>query len=164
MTDHWPGESWRAAIVALRSFEADGLPTLVTIATNHARPLEVRRLSMQAVASLHTVETYESWVVPAILPCLKEEGMEQATVVALGSLRIPPEFALPVLTNAVVSKRAEVRVWAVVALGRYGSQATPAVPVLLHAVHDPDPRVQQEATDTLKAIAPEVLTNGVKNF
>jgi len=166
MTDRWPGESARGALDALRVLDAepDALSALVAIATNRSKPAGIRQLAMYAVATLHFVEKYESWVVPAVLPCLDEEPMAESTVRALASFKIPPDIGVPVLTKAAASKSAEVRVWAVVALGRYGSQATPAIPALLHAIHDSDPRVQQEAVDALKAIAPEVLTNGVKGL
>jgi HEAT repeat protein len=166
MTDRWPRVSSVYAISAIRGCDAqpDALSALIAIATDHSRPLEARRTALQAIVNVHSVEKYESWVVPAILPCVQEQEMAESAVRALASFKISPDVGVPVMTTATVAKSAEVRVWAVVALGRYGTNATPAIPALLHAVHDSDPRVQQEATDALKAIAPEALTNTLKNL
>ena len=84
--------------------------------------------------------------------------MAESTVRALASFKISPDVGVPVMRNAAGSTNAEVRVWAVVSLGRYGKAASAAIPELVRARNDNDPRVKQEAGDALKAIEPEVLT------
>jgi HEAT repeat protein len=157
MTERWPGQSSRFAIIAIRGCDAqpEALLALIFIATNRSKALPIRQFAMNAVASLHYVENYESWVVPAILPYLEEENMARSTITALGSFRMPPEIGVPVMRKAAGSTSAEVRVWAIVSLGRYGKEASPAIPELLRALNDYDLRVQQEAADALKVVAPE---------
>jgi hypothetical protein len=160
MTERWPRESAVYAVSAIRGCNAqpDALSALIAITVNRTKPLALRQNAMEAVASLHLVENYENWVVPAILPCVQEDEMAESTVHALASFKISPDVGVPVMRNAVGSKNAVVRVWAVVSLGRYGKAASAAIPELLRAVNDSDPRVKQEAVDALKVVAPEGLT------
>jgi hypothetical protein len=166
ITDRCPGQSAIYAIQAIKGCDAqpEALSALIGIATNHSKPSVIRQIAMQAIAGLHYVEKYETWVVPAILPCLDEEYMGHSTVIALGSFKISPDIGVPVMKTATGSNNADVRVWAVVSLGRYGKAASPAIPELLRALNDHDLRVQQEAADALKVVAPEMLPEGAKNF
>jgi hypothetical protein len=166
MTDHWPRSSSINAVWAIAGCNAqpDVLSALLAIATNRSKTLDIRRTTMHAISTLHSVEKYESWVVPAIFPCLAEQNMANSTIIALGSFRISPDVGVPVIRTAAGSTNAEVRVWAVVSLGRYGRNASAAIPELLRALNDNDPRVQLEARDALQVVAPEVLTNAPKKF
>jgi hypothetical protein len=50
------------------------------------------------------------------------------------------------------------------ALGRLGEAAQPAVPALKEALDYRAIALQEAALDALEKIAPEVLTNGVRDF
>jgi PBS lyase HEAT-like repeat len=166
MTERWPRESSIYAIGAIAGCDAqpDALSALISIATNRFKPLGLRQNAMQAIASLNSVKKYESWVVPAVFPCLAEEKMVAPAIIALRSFRISPDVGVPVMKKAAGSQNVEVRVWAIFSLGRYGSKASPAIPELLQALNDYELRVQQEARDALNLVAPEALTNGVQQF
>jgi hypothetical protein len=166
MVERWPAHSSIYAVEALKGCEAqpDALSALLGIATNRSKPLITRQVAMQTLANLQSVEKYENWVVPAILPCLDEPNMALPTFIPLGSFKIPPDIGVPIMRKAVASGSADVRVLAVVSLGKYGKDASPAIPELLGALLDRDERVQKEAADALKLVAPEVLPAAPKNF
>lgn len=166
MIERWPAPSSIYAFAALKGLEAqpDALSALLGMATNRFKPLAPRQVAMQTIASLQSVEKYEIWVVPAILPCLAEGNMAESTARALARFRIPPDIGVPVMRKAVVSGSVEVRVWAIVSLGKYGKDASPAIPELLRALLDRDERIHQEAADALKLVAPEVLPDAPKNL
>jgi hypothetical protein len=77
---------------------------------------------------------------------------------------IRPPFLIPALANCLHHTNNDVRVEAAKALGRLGEAARPAVPALKEALDVPVIAVQEAAIDALEKIAPEVLTNGVKEF
>lgn len=110
--------------------------------------------------------TNEASIVQAILPYLSEEGMAEPTARALGAMAIAPDICVPALRKATDSRSPEVRVWAVVALGRFGHDASSATPELARALVDSDARVRREAMDALEKIAPDTggVTNGTKGL
>ena len=73
-------------------------------------------------------------------------------------------FLIPALTYCLRYTNNDVRVEAAKALGRLGEAARPAVPALKEALDVRVIAVQEAALDALEKIAPEVLTNGVKDF
>jgi hypothetical protein len=73
-------------------------------------------------------------------------------------------FLIPALTNCLHHTNSDVRVEAADALRSLGDKARPAVPALKEALDDRVIAVQEAAINALEKIAPEVLTNGVKDF
>jgi HEAT repeat protein len=73
-------------------------------------------------------------------------------------------FLIPALNNCLHHTNSDVRVEAAGALGSLGDKARPAVPALREALDDRVIAVQEAAIIALEKIAPEVLTNGVKEF
>jgi hypothetical protein len=71
---------------------------------------------------------------------------------------------IPALTNCLQHTNNDVRVEAAKALGRIGAEARQAVPALREALEVRVVAVQEAAINALERIAPEVLTNGVKDF
>jgi len=166
ISERWPAPCPFFAVHALKGLEAqpEELCALVGMATNRSKPVVPRQMAMGIIGTLHNVEKYESWVVPAILPCIDEGNMANSTIIALGSLKIPPDIGVPVMRKAARSGSAEVRVWAVVSLERYGKLASPAIPELLGALLDHDEGVHREAAEALKLVEPEVLPDAPKNL
>ncbi len=165
--DNYPKMSWAQALVALRGLGADAFPPLYVVATNRAKPLQIRREAMSSIGMLNSLgaSTNEASVVQAILPYLSEEEMAEPTARALGAMPMLPDVCVPALRKATDSKSPEVRVWAVVALGRFGRDAQQAIPELTRAIVDTDARVRQEAMDALEKIRPETgVTNGTKGL
>lgn len=73
-------------------------------------------------------------------------------------------FFIPALTNCLHHPNNDVRVEAAKALGRLGEAARPAVPALKEALDVRVIAVQEAALNALEKIAPDVLSNGVKDF
>jgi len=80
--------------------------------------------------------------------------------------------ALPQIAKMLTNDTATVRYCGVHALNSFGSLAhefpgldiTRAVPSLVQTLKDPDIRIRNEATNTLQKIAPDALTNRVRDF
>jgi hypothetical protein len=163
--DNYPKISWMLALVTLHNLGLEALPPLYGVATNRAKPLQVRREAMSSLGMLRGLRTNEQWIVAAIIPYLSEDDMAESTARGLGGMSMAPEIAVPALRKAASAKNPEVRVWAVVALGRFHSEASSAIPELTGALVDSDPRVRQEAMNALESIKQSTaVTNGVKNF
>jgi hypothetical protein len=75
----------------------------------------------------------------------------------------PPNIA-PALINCLHHTNSAVRAEAAHALGLIGERALPAVPALKEALDVRVIALQEAALNALEKIAPEVLTNGVKDF
>lgn len=75
-----------------------------------------------------------------------------------------PRDTIPYLTNCLRNTNNDVRAEAAHALGLIGEPARPAVPALREALNDRVIDVRQAAKRALEIIAPEVMTNGVKEF
>jgi hypothetical protein len=73
-------------------------------------------------------------------------------------------FLIPALTNCLHHPNYDVRVEAAKALGRLGPAARGAAPALKDALDVRAAAVQEAAIDALEKIAPEVLTNSLKDF
>lgn len=73
-------------------------------------------------------------------------------------------FLIPALTSCLHHTDSDVRVEAAKALGSLHDKARPAVPALKEALDDRVVAVQEAALDAFEKIAPEVLTNGAKDF
>jgi HEAT repeat protein len=70
------------------------------------------------------------------------------------------------LTTLVVSQNTSerLRLASTMALGLIGKPAHAAIPALVRTLNDDDQLVQSAATNALRNISPEVLTNAPKNF
>jgi HEAT repeats len=75
-----------------------------------------------------------------------------------------PQNIIPALTNCLRHANSDVRAEAAHALGLIGERALPTLPALREALDDRVIAVQEAAVEALEKIAPEVLTNGVKDF
>jgi hypothetical protein len=110
--------------------------------------------------------------IPAILMVDRETSAIMKTNIYYGHYAIGPEalpelrshFLASALTNCMHHTNLVIRLEAINALGRLGQAARPAVPALKEALDVPVVAVQEAAVEALEKIAPEVLTNGVKEF
>lgn len=101
--------------------------------------------------------------IPVLVSCLTDtnEFIGSLAAGAMGSFLIEPEKCIPALTKAAGSANPRVRREAIRGLEQFGPRATPAVNAIAAALHDSDRGVRYCATNALKKIAPNVLTNGV---
>ena len=76
---------------------------------------------------------------------------------AVLNLRFIGEEGVPALMGCLRDSRASVHIAAAYHLGELGKRARPATEELLATLRDPDPRVREIATNTVRRIAPEVL-------
>ena len=79
-------------------------------------------------------------------------------ILALGRIHQEPELVVPRLTNCISEtlrdQDVRVRAFCAEALGQYGTNATPAVPLLAKLLEDQNPNVRRDATNALQRIAP----------
>lgn len=72
------------------------------------------------------------------------------------------QFAVvPILATNLQDARQEIRLNALRALRGYGPNAATTVPNILKVLAEPDPVLRSAATNALRAIAPEALTNAL---
>lgn len=102
--------------------------------------------------------------VPALVEFLNNDKADrQRAIEALGSFGPSAKEAVPSLLQWATNADANVRGSAFAALGEIHAQTDRVVPVLINALHDPDPTVRRYATNALKQIDPEAAAKaGVK--
>jgi hypothetical protein len=69
------------------------------------------------------------------------------------------EATLSIFVEALSSATPNVRAWLIEMISSYDTAAAPAVPSVVPLLTDADPAVRKEATNFLRMIAPEALTN-----
>jgi hypothetical protein len=110
-------------------------------------------------------DTNLSPFVPLLAKCATDDFLiAHNALETLGKLRLEPMVAVPVLTNALGSRRYFMRLRAAEAIGQFGEEGHLAVPALKASLNDPESVVREAVTNALRAVAPEVLTNGVREF
>lgn len=97
--------------------------------------------------------------VPVLLQIAQNRNDEARVraITALGQLRLQPEIVVPFITRQVSITNG--RFFAIWTLQAFGEQARSAIPTLKLALNDSDATVRFGATNALKSIAPQVLTN-----
>jgi hypothetical protein len=148
---------------ALANFGPDGLPPLIAGLANQWP-------YMQSLCLVHIARTGSNATpaLPALVKCLddKDPEIRSLTARALGTLQLEPALVVPALTNALSSaiKRhlaympPEPKVIAD-ALGNFEKEAVAAVPALQQMLGDTNAGVRWSATNALRRIASEALTN-----
>ena len=82
---------------------------------------------------------------------------------ALGHLHAEPGLAVPALMNDFPGNDPELRVWILMAIGPFETNARAAVPMVLEALSDNDQEVRDQAAWALKRIDPAAAAKaGVK--
>lgn len=150
------------AVQALSYIGSDAFaPLLAQLADPNPR---LRSYTVTAIGHMSGMGTNAAAAIPLLVKYTRDKdptvGMHAA--LALGNLHLEPEKVVPELTLCLHStNHPEVRQGALWGLKGYCTNAKTAVPLIIQSFTDPDASIRQKATNALKAIAPELLTNSV---
>jgi hypothetical protein len=146
---------------ALAYIGKEGFPPLMAALTNAGG--SNRLVAVNCIGKVRGAGTNASPAVPVLIQLVTgpDYRMASLAVTALGELALEADIAVPALTNVVGTSDNRLRYRAVLALGDFGQRARPAVPTLAGALEDSDSLVRVAATNALRKIAPELLTNAV---
>src|SRR2546430_5386123 len=135
---------------------APALPELLAGLTN-------RHFRVGTAAALAIVDlgTNASSAVPIFLRHLEHPNhfYRERAADALGKLHIEPETVVPALIRLLEDNSKAARYFAISGLENFQARARPAVPAITVILTDPDEGLREAATNALRQIAPEVLTN-----
>lgn len=147
------------ALSALAHLGEDAIPPIMRVLTN-ANHFQHRRASW-VVNKMDYLGESAAPLIPVLIEHTKSpnSGIAEDAIQALGNLLLLPEISVPALTNSLTHSDRNIRAWAVRSLREFESSARPAIPALIVARSDPDYLVRDLATDALRAIAPDVVTN-----
>jgi HEAT repeat protein len=149
-----PEVGWRASS-ALAAIGVPSVPVLTAALTNGSATAR-----MSALWGLSFIGTNGRPAQPIVLSCLSDtntvDGLSIRTIAltALSAMCLEPRTVVPVFTNFVDDPDFQVRVAAILYIGRFASEARFAAPSVERALADPDPRVSQAAAKALRAIDP----------
>jgi hypothetical protein len=147
-------ETWDIATMALQEIGEAGIPDLTAVLTNRANPSRVRVGAARVLGDFGT----NSSAVVLLANCLGENPLvAEEAAAALGKLHLEPAIAVPALVKAAENGPIAIREQAISSLGRFGTNARPAVDVLTNFFTDPEPLIRETTTNTLEVIAPETL-------
>lgn len=158
------------AIAFLSDIGPDGIPELLRVI---ARGKGERRLrAMDFIKLVPDLGTNGPAVAKVLLNCMGDSDQDIAGCAAdlLGVMSLEPKIAVPALVERLQDERVSVRYRASRALENLAvknvavADLRDAVPALVTAREDPDFTIRDSVTRVLQKIAPEVLTNGVKDF
>ncbi len=147
---------------ALANIGADALPHLIALLedTNAAN----RLYAAFYIGALSQLRTNAAAAVPALLNCLRDGDpkVQWTAAAALGEVGLQAEVVVPALQGAYeASADAMLRRRCIGALGGFGQRARDAEACLVAALSDPEAGVRRAAVNSLRQVAPEVLTNAV---
>jgi RNA polymerase sigma factor (sigma-70 family) len=141
---------------ALGSTATPAAPTLIQLLTN-APP----GTGFPLVRALAAIGPDAKDSVPALLPRLHDPNLfiRLATLEALQNIHEQPDLVLPALIENLnvpkgKSRDQDVTFLTLMALGRFGPQASIAVPAITPFLSDPDASLREQATNALKQINP----------
>jgi len=126
-----------------------------------------RVFAIMAIPEIQGLGTNGPAVAAALLTCLKQpddDGVASAAAGSLGKLALEPNLVIPALAALAHDNRRDVRLSVIHALGNFGTNTRVVLPYLVAALQDSDGLVRSSATNALLTIAPEVLTNRLKEF
>jgi HEAT repeat protein len=151
------GEVPIRAVYALAYMRRPGaLPPLVAVITNLQSPVR-----QYAVDAMQYMGSNAQPAVPLLVECLKDkdEMVAKDAAWSLGELQLEPDIVVPALISNANLSRPILCSFAIFALGEFGTNARPAVPLLLEALSSQDASVRSAATNALEGIAPRLLIN-----
>lgn len=156
-----PGDEERAshATRALYEMGPQVIPALLQIVLNTNAPDRYAAMLPLGFLGTNSVEVF-----PVLIRLLDDPADEVCSGAAemLGRIRLQPDLCVPALIHCLSSNpNPMARAAAAQSLGRFGSDALPAVSSLRAALSNENNYVQRQAKETLFEIAPEVLTNGI---
>ena len=110
--------------------------------------------STLAASALGQIGPAAKQAIPSLLRGARNDGYR---IEALGRIHQEPELVVPALTNCLSEAlpfEEFTRIRCAEALGQYGTNATPAVPLLTKVLGDPNPFVRSAASNALQQISP----------
>jgi len=153
------------SIFLLRDCGSDAIPALLRVIA--VRGDNYRVFAIMAIPEIQGLGTNGPAVAAALLTCLKQpddDGVTSAAAGSLGKLALEPNLVIPALAALAHDNRRDVRLSVIHALGNFGTNTRVVLPYLVAALQDSDGLVRSSATNALLTIAPEVLTNRLKEF
>ena len=178
-------EFYTKPLNALSHMGARGFPPVLAVLENPQH--HARATAAGIIGDTAEWGTNRLLAVPALVSCLRSDNYFLAALAENALAKITKEPALPLpelakslgtlattniddtiagLTGLVISQKTpeRLRIGATMALGLIGKPAHDAIPALVRTLNDDDQLVQSAATNALRNIAPELLTNRVKDF
>jgi HEAT repeat protein len=148
---------------ALAHLGEKAFPTLLTALTN--APINVRAdVAGEIGTFLHYGGSYgtnTALAASGLIPCLKESNLRLVllAISAVSEITNAPALVVPALTDLLQDSREHVQSSAAYGLEKFGEKARPAVPALANLLGSPNRDVRVCATQTLRRIEPQALTN-----
>lgn len=144
------------AALCLAEIGPAALPPLMSAAANPQT-----RCRIPAVAALGQMGSNALPAVPLLVECLTgtNQTVAESAAQSLCILRLRPDIVFPILTNRLHYLSPGAREFAAEWLGEFETTRPLSRSLLLGALGDPEQYVAERATDALKKIAPEALTN-----
>ncbi len=138
-----------AAIAALAAIGSPALPSLIRALADDEDP-RVRTGVAAAIAGVDRSGLDAKLIVPPLLKAVNDPDPRVRTqaICTLGTLQETACITL-LIQKLKTDSNADVRRAAAVVLGDFGSASKGAIPALVQAVNDPDPRVRTQAICTL---------------
>lgn len=152
------GRHSTVAAISLAGMGQKGVHFLLGAITN--QNLDVMRFHYAAVNGLGLSHSDAKIIVPALIQILNTNDnslMRYAAALSLGMLHAKPELSIPALIKSFDDPDQMHRFSVVFALGEFGSEAKPAIPLLLQARKDTDADVRDFAGKILQKISPKSL-------
>ena len=141
-----------AAVYALRSIGDDSVPPLV-----EALRSEHVKIRFGAAMALSYFRRFAEVTLPALITALGDENYSVRWRAArtIGELHSRPDLSVPALARRVSDDPAfAVRLYAMMALKRFGPAAVQAIPALRQAANEKNGSVRSEAKAALEKIDP----------
>ena len=156
LNDPHPGVRQLAA-EALCQFGADSqpaVPALIEIYDQNTAE------SSHAATALGLIGPAARAAVPSLLRGLADTNLDvefrQQCIMALGRIHAEPELVVPALmkslSETINDTDVRIRAFSAIALGQFGPDAKPAVPLLTSLLQDPNRNVRSDATNALRLI------------
>ncbi len=158
------GEQWASSLIALDALVEIGEPAVPALQGIMADPQWLlRQNAIIAIGNAGRLGTNELAAINLLIPALYDTNRQFAFMAAtmLKCFGDQTERVVPELVQCLNSSDPELQVAAIASLGHFAKKAESAAPNLTLKLEVPDRRIRLEATNALRRIAPEVLTNGV---
>jgi hypothetical protein len=160
MNDRAATNSAGLAQYALACIGEETLPFLVAVLED--RNALNRRNAALWIGTLPQLCTNAAPAIPTLVRCLQDRDpqVQWTAAMALGRASLQPDLVVPALVAACQTPAAPVvRLRCISALGDFGPRARSAEACLVAALSDPEKNIRRAATNSLRRVAPEVLTN-----
>jgi HEAT repeat protein len=147
-------------LIALGAEAKPAVPALIALLKD-ANP-DVRATAAFTLQGLGPVA---SAALPSLISCLQDSSytVQYHAILGIGQIRQEPERVIPLLISYLDKpldpRWAGLRNCAICSLRQFGTQAKPAVPILLRLLQDSHASIRSDVTNALKVIDPDVAVN-----